>query len=228
MHLSNFQWWIYASGRWANHFNNARVLEIGSYSINGTIRPIFRNCDYTGLDWRPGPYVDIVSLAHEFKWDKTAPFDAIVSASMLEHDPYWESSLRNVIPMLDSEHGALFLSWGSADNPRHCAPECPDYEEAKKKNEHMTLHHALPAWNVVDLLLSMGFVIQEFRYEDDMPFNQHLYDGFILPGCRHSKAEARCPVTCKGGVCLVAFANDSFVKSPVFIDKYKGGDIREV
>jgi hypothetical protein len=29
-------------------FTNAKVLEVGSLDINGSIRPFFENCDYLG------------------------------------------------------------------------------------------------------------------------------------------------------------------------------------
>lgn len=40
--------------RFPDQFRNARVLDVGSLDINGSNRPFFTNCIYTGLDIGPG------------------------------------------------------------------------------------------------------------------------------------------------------------------------------
>lgn len=65
-----------------------KVLDVGSYDVNGTLKPLFR--DYTGMDIEEGPNVDVVSeIGKPFPFkDKT--FDVVVSSSCLEHDPvFW-------------------------------------------------------------------------------------------------------------------------------------------
>ena len=43
-----------------------KVLDIGSYDVNGCLKPLFRfDAEYTGLDMREGPNVDIVGNSHE-------------------------------------------------------------------------------------------------------------------------------------------------------------------
>ena len=44
--------------------DNIKVLEIGSYNVNGSIRAFFPNANYTGVDLCDGPGVDIVSSGH--------------------------------------------------------------------------------------------------------------------------------------------------------------------
>ena len=41
-------------------FTGTRVLEVGSLDINGSVRPIFTDCEYVGLDLGPGPGVDVI------------------------------------------------------------------------------------------------------------------------------------------------------------------------
>ena len=43
------------------------VLECGSYNVNGSVRDLFAVREYIGLDWRPGPGVDVVNLVHEYR-----------------------------------------------------------------------------------------------------------------------------------------------------------------
>lgn len=63
-----------------------RVLEVGSYNVNGTIRDLFRGCYYRGVDIRSGPGVDHVIVPHKLPWP-AAYFDVTVSTETLEHDP---------------------------------------------------------------------------------------------------------------------------------------------
>ena len=42
------------------YFNSTKVLEVGSYNVNGTIRIFFENCQYLGIDVGPGKDVDFV------------------------------------------------------------------------------------------------------------------------------------------------------------------------
>lgn len=108
-------------------FRRSRVLECGSYIINGSPRAMFADADYTGIDWRPGPGVDVVSLAHEFSAIK--PFDLVLSTEMLEHDPHWRASVRAMARQV-GPGGALALTWASPKRRDHeidCAPQVGYY-----------------------------------------------------------------------------------------------------
>lgn len=73
-----------------------RVLDVGSFDMNGSTRDLFPGSDYFGLDIHDGPGVDWVGAAHEFPgkgWDGRL-FDVLVSTEALEHDPHWEKTLR--------------------------------------------------------------------------------------------------------------------------------------
>ena len=152
MHLTNKMYWDHCSAKYSKYFNDpSRVIEFGSYNINGSIRGTFECEEYVGVDWRPGPLVDVVSLAHEYDSDEA--FDTVVSASMLEHDPYWEKSIPNMLDHL-TEDGILILTWGAALNVEHCLEEAPDGE-----------FHPLQVGRVMDLLDQHGMYIHEVQYE---------------------------------------------------------------
>jgi len=62
----------------------ARVLEIGSRNVNGSVRPLFAGCAaYVGIDVRDGPGVDFVSSAEDY--DGKGAFDICVSTETMEH-----------------------------------------------------------------------------------------------------------------------------------------------
>jgi hypothetical protein len=105
-------------------FSGRRVLELGSFDVNGSVRDYFSDClDYVGVDHRKGSLVDVVSLAHEFDpGGKT--FDLLISCEMLEHDPYWRESIRNGVSFLDPG-GVVIITAGGDNRDVHelaCAP----------------------------------------------------------------------------------------------------------
>ena len=75
-----------------------RILEYGSYDINGSCRHLFDTDEYIGVDHRPGPGVDVVTFMHSFNDEKG--FDTIVTTSTLEHDPWWKFSLERCVKLL--------------------------------------------------------------------------------------------------------------------------------
>lgn len=87
-------------------FKNVKVLDVGSYDINGEQRHLFENCDYTGIDLEMGPGVDIVASGNEY----SAPdehYDTIISCECFEHNPFYDETILNCIRML--KPGGLFL-----------------------------------------------------------------------------------------------------------------------
>lgn len=69
---------------------SGRVLDIGSLDVNGCVREYFT--DYTGLDMRPGPNVDIVANAHKIPFSDQY-FDLVLNLETMEHDDrFWETA----------------------------------------------------------------------------------------------------------------------------------------
>jgi len=71
-----------------------KILDIGSLDVNGTLKPIFEEGDYTGLDAEKGKNVDVVGTSHKIPFSKNT-FDIVVSSSCFEHDDmFWVSFLE--------------------------------------------------------------------------------------------------------------------------------------
>jgi SAM-dependent methyltransferase len=152
MHKSNERWWQMCGKKYSKFFTvDKSVCEFGSLCINGAIRDHIKTNEWVGVDWVAGKNVDCVSLAHEFK--PPHKFDAIVSSSMLEHDPYWELSLDNMINCMKDD-GIMILAWQAARS----VPHGKRYAVDKK-------YHALKAGLVMSKLQSLGMYIHEFHYE---------------------------------------------------------------
>jgi SAM-dependent methyltransferase len=153
MHPANARFWKEVVKTYPMEFVGKRVGEFGSFNVNdpeNLPRSLTSQCDYVGVDWRAGPNVDHVSLAHEVDLE---PFDTVVSASMLEHDPFWRHSITKMVELL-KPGGLLALTWGAAGNPHHCAAEAPDGE-----------FHPLKAGLVLTRLRELDMVIRLFAYE---------------------------------------------------------------
>lgn len=75
---------------------SGRVLELGSYDVNGSVRPLFkppRFTEYVGMDMREGPGVDFVcTTSQPLRMWPAGQFGVIVTTEMLEHDKhFWQT-----------------------------------------------------------------------------------------------------------------------------------------
>lgn len=93
-------------GVFPNHFTGVKVLDIGSFNVNGNEKFLFEDCDFIGLDIGPGDGVDVICPAQDFDAPNNF-FDTIISCECWEHNPYYAESIQNAIRMLKS--GGLFV-----------------------------------------------------------------------------------------------------------------------
>mgnify|MGYP001811023326 CR=1 FL=1 len=78
MHEQQFQFVQAVSQFIPNYFDSSRVLEIGSLDINGSVRVLFSNCEYIGIDIGSVACVDLVIHGQDY----AAPsgyFDTVIS-----------------------------------------------------------------------------------------------------------------------------------------------------
>jgi len=89
-------------------FYGMRVLEMGSLNVNGTIRDLFIEPEYTGVDVIAGRGVDVIGTFHEIDFaDKR--FDVVCSANALEHDMHFDKTLPRMYELL-VPGGLMFIS----------------------------------------------------------------------------------------------------------------------
>lgn len=103
-----------------------RVLEVGSYNINGSPRSIIKPMlpsSYIGVDQTPGPGVDIICRSEEltsvFSLDS---FDIVISTEMLEHCREWKPSISAMKAVL-KPGGLLVVTTRSPGFKYHPYPE---------------------------------------------------------------------------------------------------------
>ena len=91
------------------------VIEIGSLDINGTVRPLFGDAEYTGLDPQEGPGVDWVGDALDYKPKKKV--DCVVCCEVLEHSPKWQAIVKKGMEWLDDDGVFLITAAGPGRKP---------------------------------------------------------------------------------------------------------------
>lgn len=85
--------------------------------INGSVRNYFQGCNYLGIDVGHGPGVDIVCQGQDFRGESES-FDVVISCEVMEHNPYWLETTKNMIRML--RPGGLFiLTCATTGRPEH-------------------------------------------------------------------------------------------------------------
>ena len=117
MHKNNKLWLTDLKICYPSSFVNCKVLELGSYNENGSVREFFENGDYVGVDKRNGAGVDICCNAQLTIFELES-FDTIISFSMLEHDSNWKDSLSHNLQFL-KQKGMIFISFGAEGNLEH-------------------------------------------------------------------------------------------------------------
>jgi len=113
-------------------FDTKKVLEVGSQTINGTVRDFFINCDYTGIDLGEAPGVDLVLDATEMAFFEE--FDVVISCEMLEHCKGWSKALVNMYQAV--KPGGLFILTCAGPNRQEHGTHNHTPQDSKFTLEH--------------------------------------------------------------------------------------------
>ncbi len=100
-----------------NNSPSLKVLEIGSYIVNGTVRSYFTNSQYIGIDLIPGLGVDIISNGEEIDLPDEC-FDVAISCECFEHNPHWVKSFQSMYDKVKGG-GILIASCASRGRLEH-------------------------------------------------------------------------------------------------------------
>lgn len=102
-----------------------RILEVGAYDVNGSVRPILEQqqpAQYIGVDLRPGPQVDeVCDVGDLILRFGVVAFDVVVTTEMLEHVEDWRRAIQNLKGVL-CPGGRIVLTTRSIGFPYHEHP----------------------------------------------------------------------------------------------------------
>jgi len=83
-----------------------KVLDVGSYAVNGSYRDLFDEAryEYTGLDMEEGPNVDIV-LKNPYDWTaiQSDSFDIVISGQAFEHVEFFWITMEEMTRVLKKD-----------------------------------------------------------------------------------------------------------------------------
>lgn len=123
MHASVLQW--FSTALTEADFAGLGVLEVGSYDVNGSVRPIVAAhgpAAYVGVDQSDGPGVDrVVACADLVAVFGPGAFDVVISTEMLEHVVDWQGCIAQLCEVLVAG-GLLVLTTRSPGFPYHPFP----------------------------------------------------------------------------------------------------------
>ena len=100
------------------YFLGIKVLEVGSLDINGSIRDLFQNCEYTGIDLGEGKGVDVICPGHLYRKGEKAIYDVVASTECFEHDLHFRETFQNMYDLL-KPGGLFFFTCASDGRPEH-------------------------------------------------------------------------------------------------------------
>ncbi len=144
--------------RFPEAFKDRRVLDIGSFDVNGNEKPWFDNCDFIGLDLLPGPGVDIACPANEYNAPDES-FDTIISCECWEHNPFYKESITNSIRML--KPGGYFIwTCATTGRPIHGTKT---QDEIDKKNKITSQGNTVDGWKTMPNVKKDGWNNEYYR-----------------------------------------------------------------
>lgn len=133
------------------------VIELGSRDINGTVRDLFPNATYVGVDNKAGRAVDVVDDATTYKPRKKA--DVVICCEVLEHVEDWANIIDNAAANLCRKGGRFIVT---AAGPRRAPHSAVDGGVLRPGEHYANIHPG----DLADALEAAGFVdveVDEFK-----------------------------------------------------------------
>ena len=123
MHLSSLDHMGDLVTRYLDPVKPLPVVDIGSYDVNGTYRPLFAKPDwrYTGVDLEQGPGVDVVLDSPYRLPMKSESVDVIVSGQAFEHVEFFWLSFAEMLRVL--KPGGMIFLIAPSRGPEHRYPQ---------------------------------------------------------------------------------------------------------
>jgi hypothetical protein len=147
------------------NIENKKILDVGSYDVNGTMKPIFEKGQYVGLDMEAGPNVDIVRVSHDIPFEKDE-FDIVISSSCFEHDDMFWISFQEMCRVL--KPGGYMYVQAPSNGPYHGWP-------GDNWRFYIDSWKALEKWGK-----KLGFDIELVEHYIDDTTPHHPNEGFRL------------------------------------------------
>ena len=123
MHLSSLEHMGDLVARYLDRSKPLSVVDIGSYDVNGTYRPLFAHegWRYIGVDLEQGPGVDVVLTSPYRLPMKSDSVDIVVSGQAFEHVEFFWLSFSEMLRVL--RPGGMIFLIAPSRGPEHRYPQ---------------------------------------------------------------------------------------------------------
>lgn len=141
-HAEQRQFCEWVRDRYADQFATAKcVLDCGSLDINGNNRYLFTNpnVDYCGIDIHFGANVTWQGRVHDYWSPYAKGYDIVISTEMLEHDEFYQASLRRMAGPLLKDGGILVFTCATTGRPEHGTAEASPADSPSTNNYYRNL-----------------------------------------------------------------------------------------
>jgi len=169
---------------------DAKVLEVGSYDVNGSVRNLFHTTsEYVGVDLDAGPGVDVVAYGHEVDHED-GTYDAALSGECFEHDQHWAATFENMIRMT-RPGGLVAFTCASRGRPEHGTTRSDAVLSPGTQAQGLDHYRNLTAKDFEDCL-PLSSLFSEFRFWY-MPLAFDVYFAGVRTGNAAGRPSARLP-----------------------------------
>ena len=171
--MSHFQQekFVEIASEYLNLTYSEKIFELGSYDVNGSIKPLFSFHEYIGVDVSEGPNVDKIYDGKNLNFLLDDYFDLSISCNCFEHNPEWKSNLVDMY-RVTKEGGCLIIQIASRGFDEHGTTRTdPDLSIASQEK----------GWNyyrnvtVREFLEESSRLDFKFYYITYNPFSRDLY-----------------------------------------------------
>lgn len=168
---------------------DGRVIEIGSYDVNGSVRDLFGAArEYVGVDLTEGPGVDIVNFGHKVD-EPTSSFEVAISAECFEHDPHWRDTFLNMCRLV-RPGGLVAFTCASRGRPEHGTTRSDIKKSPGTQSRGIDYYRNLVEADFSEIRLDDLFTEFQFWY---MPTSFDLYFAGVRSGPSVATAVAHLP-----------------------------------
>ncbi len=162
-------------------FNHKKVLEIGSWNTNGSIRTFFKDCDYTGVDIAKGPGVDLVCHGEDVDLPDQS-FDITISCECFEHNPEWGKTFNNMERMLKDD-GLFVMTCATLGREEHGTSRCGQGASLTSTGDTHNYYHNLKEQDIRENIPLDNF-FSEYKFFVNV-YSRDLYLVAIKKGQSH-------------------------------------------
>ena len=122
MHKSSLIRMEWFADKYLDNKGVLKVLDIGSYDVNGSYREIFtsRGHNYTGLDMEEGPNVDICPTS-TYVWEEISndTYDIVISGQAIEHIEFFWITIGEIVRVTKKEGIICLIAPNGFDEHRY-------------------------------------------------------------------------------------------------------------